>query len=266
MKKTIILSALFFVMMAAAAVGYRALTSDYGGNDFNGENAQRNEAADLIETEDAEEESGIGKDEITGDQEDGSGTGKDEVTEDQENGNGIGRDEITGDQEVGSGIGGKEETEGEKTEDEITEDGTAEEKAADFGVEDQDGSQVRLSDFYGKPIVVNFWATWCGPCKVELPAFDEAYAAHQDEVTFLMVNITDGFSETVEGTKQFVEENGYAFPVYFDTSLEAYRAYRVTAIPMTLFIDADGKLISSELGAMSESTLAGYLKEYFGVE
>lgn len=231
MKKTIVISAIFFVIMAAAAVGYRALSSDYSGNDFDGENNQVNEAADPIGTEDKEEESGIGKDEVTEDKEDGSG------------------------------IGGNEETEDGKIED-----GTAEEKAADFGVEDQDGGQVRLSDFYGKPIVVNFWATWCGPCKSELPAFDEAYAAHQDEVTFLMVNITDGFSETVEGTKQFVEENEYSFPVYFDTSLEAYRAYRVTAIPMTLFIDADGKLIGSELGAMSESALAGYLKEYFEVE
>lgn len=138
--------------------------------------------------------------------------------------------------------------------------------AADFTVQDWEGGQVSLSDYYGKPIVVNFWATWCGPCKSELPAFDNAYAEYQDEITFLMVNMTDGYSETVAGTKQFIEENEYSFPVYFDTSYEAYQAYGVTAIPMTLFIDANGKLITSQLGAMSESTFTGYLQEYYGVK
>lgn len=138
--------------------------------------------------------------------------------------------------------------------------------AADFTVQDWEGGQVSLSDYYGKPIVVNFWATWCGPCKSELPAFDNAFAEYQDEITFLMVNMTDGYSETVAGTKQFIGENGYSFPVCFDTSYEAYQAYGVTAIPMTLFIDANGNLITSQLGAMSESTFTGYLQEYYGVK
>lgn len=241
MKKVMILSAVFIIMMAAAFAGYQALSSDYNKDNTEKENDLTTDAADVMETENETTESGAAKNET------------------EEGG--------TIENDTAEGSTAKIETEENKTiEDETQESGTAEDEAADFAVRDWDGNQVSLSDFYGKPIVVNFWATWCGPCKSELPAFDNAYAAYQDEITFLMVNMTDGFSETEEGTKRFVEENGYSFPVYFDTSQEAYRAYRVTAIPMTLFIDADGKLISSELGAMTESTFTGYLKEYYGVE
>ncbi|MDE6529446.1 MAG: TlpA family protein disulfide reductase [Lachnospiraceae bacterium] len=219
MKKMIILSAVFIVMMAAAVVGYQVLSSDYNMEAIE----HKGETTDEKETE----------------------------TDDRDT-----DDQNTDDQD----------TEKDEPEESINVPVVGTVLAADFTVEDWESVQVNLSDYYGKPVIVNFWATWCGPCKLELPAFDNAYAAYQDEITFLMVNMTDGYSETVDGTKQFIEENGYSFPVYFDTSYEAYQAYGVTAIPMTLFIDADGNLINYELGAMSESTLIGYLQEYYGVE
>ena len=77
--------------------------------------------------------------------------------------------------------------------------------APDFTVYDGDGNAAKLSDFFGKPLVVNFWASWCGPCKNEMPYFDKA-AAERDDVTILMVNLTDGQRDTVESVKKFAEK------------------------------------------------------------
>ena len=83
---------------------------------------------------------------------------------------------------------------------------TADEKqlAPDFTVYDKDGNPVQLSDFRGKPVVLNFWASWCGPCKSEMPDFDKKAAEMAGDVTFLMVNLTDGYQETVESASAFV--------------------------------------------------------------
>ena len=80
-------------------------------------------------------------------------------------------------------------------------------KAKDFTVLNMNNEKVRLSDFFGKPIVVNFWATWCGPCKGELPEFDEYYEKYNGQIEFLMVNLTDGEDDTVEGVKEFINKN-----------------------------------------------------------
>ena len=127
--------------------------------------------------------------------------------------------------------------------------------APDFSVETADGETVRLSDFRGKPVVVNFWATWCGPCKSELPAFDRAHAEYGEDVVFLMVNLTDGQRETVDGVAKFVKDGGYDFPVYYDTSYSAANAYGVYSIPMTVLVDAEGNLIGGQVGAVSEGAL-----------
>ena len=132
--------------------------------------------------------------------------------------------------------------------------------AMDFTVYMQDESAVNLSDFYGKPIVVNFWATWCGPCKSELPAFEKLYDEYGNEITFMMVNLTDGAQETVSSVSEFVMDNGYHFPVYFDTDMDAAMTYSVYSIPATLFIDANGNIVASQLGAMSEDMLRNYIE------
>ncbi len=132
--------------------------------------------------------------------------------------------------------------------------------AMDFTVYTEDGTAVKLSDFYGKPIVVNFWATWCGPCKSELPAFDALYNEYNDEISFMMVNLTDGAQETVDSVTDFINKNNYTFPVYYDTEMNAAITYGVYSIPATLFIDADGNIVASQLGAMSEDTLKNYIK------
>ncbi len=127
--------------------------------------------------------------------------------------------------------------------------------APDFSFVDAYGNSYNLSDFFGTPIVLNFWATRCGPCRNELPEFDAASREYEDKVQFLIMDLADGVSESMETAVAFVEKNGYTFPVYFDTSLEGMKAYGISAIPVTVFIDADGNIASQSIGSMSGETL-----------
>lgn len=127
--------------------------------------------------------------------------------------------------------------------------------APDFTVVDRDGNSYRLSDFQGKPVVLNFWASWCGPCKSEMPDFQEAYEQYGDEIHFLMVNLTDGAQETLDSASSFIDKQGYTFPVYYDTSIGAAMAYGVSSIPVTYFIDANGDLVAYCRGALDAATL-----------
>lgn len=137
---------------------------------------------------------------------------------------------------------------------------TPAEPAPDFTVYTADGTEVKLSDFAGKPVVLNFWASWCGPCKSEMPAFEAAYQAHGDRLQFLMVNLTTGY-ETLDTATAFLTESGYTFPVYFDTTGQGSAAYEVYSIPATYFIDADGNIVASHVGAMDAQTLQTYLDQ-----
>ena len=127
--------------------------------------------------------------------------------------------------------------------------------APDFTVYDQEGNAVNLSDFVGKPTIVNFWASWCGPCQMEMPDFDEKYKELGEELNFLMVNMTDGGQETLESAKAFVEKLGYSFPVYYDTDMDAAMTYGVSSIPATFFIDAEGNAVAWAQGMIDGDTL-----------
>ena len=128
-------------------------------------------------------------------------------------------------------------------------------EAPDFTAVDADGTEVKLSDYVGKPIVLNFWASWCSPCKSEMPEFNAAWEELDGEVQFLMVNMTYGARETVESAREYVEGEGFTFPVLFDTKSEAAIAYSAYSLPTTYFIDAEGYVTARAVGAIDGETL-----------
>lgn len=128
-------------------------------------------------------------------------------------------------------------------------------KAPDFTVQDADGNSVKLSDLAGTPVVLNFWASWCPPCKSEMPEFDKVCKELGTDVTFMMVDLVDGQRETVEKGSEYVAEQGFSFPVYFDAEQEAAYAYGITSIPTTLFIDSEGYIAAGVQGAIDGQTL-----------
>ncbi len=132
--------------------------------------------------------------------------------------------------------------------------------APDFTVIDNSENEVKLSQMKGRPVVVNFWASWCPPCKNEMPDFEKAYKKYGGDISFMMVNMTDGQQETLEKARTHIEQNGYTFPVYFDTKYSAAVAYMVESLPTTYFVDADGNIVTYALGMIDYEALEKGIK------
>ncbi len=119
-------------------------------------------------------------------------------------------------------------------------------KAKDFTLEDLKGSAVSLRDFEGKVIFLNFWATWCPPCRIEMPDMEKLWQKFQDEdFVILAVNLR----ERKDKVSSFVKENGYTFPVLLDSGGEVANTYGITAIPTTYLLDPRGRTVGKALGA-----------------
>ena len=118
--------------------------------------------------------------------------------------------------------------------------------APNFQLQDLDGQSVSLSELRGSPIILNFWATWCGPCRSEMPFIQEIYKEWQGRgLVVLAINLKEAPSEV----SQFMQKNNLSFTVLLDTGGEAAQIYDIFAIPTTLFIDRDGIIRERKLGA-----------------
>ena len=127
--------------------------------------------------------------------------------------------------------------------------------APDFEVEAADGTLTQLSQLKGAPVVLNFWASTCGPCQSEMPGFQAAFKQYGDQLQFMMVDIPGVNGETVERAKRFLQDNSYTFPAYFDTQGRAAAAFGLSSLPRTYFIDAQGAVVASAAGALDEQVL-----------
>lgn len=127
--------------------------------------------------------------------------------------------------------------------------------APDFTMTNAEGKTLNLADFKGKPVLLNFWASWCGPCASEMPDIQKAYEKYGDEIDFVIVNMTGMGGETEQSASAFIQQNGYTFPVYFDQNNSAATAFAVNSIPQTYLLDPQGAIIGAAMGAMDEATI-----------
>ncbi len=119
------------------------------------------------------------------------------------------------------------------------------EPAPDFQLKNLDGQSISLSALRGKPVLINFWATWCPPCRYEMPYLQQTYEEWSDRVWLLAIDIGESPS-TVE---EFMQSNNLSLPVLLDTKKVASQKYNVTGIPTTLFIDEAGIIQGIKIGS-----------------
>jgi peroxiredoxin len=128
--------------------------------------------------------------------------------------------------------------------------------APDFSLPTLDGQQVNLSDYRGQRVLVNFWASWCIPCRDEAPELQATFEAYDDFV-ILGVNVMD----TDADARAFVAEFGFTFPLPVDADEQVMDTYRVRAIPTSFFVDREGVIQAVHLGPLTDATIADYLAQ-----
>ncbi len=131
--------------------------------------------------------------------------------------------------------------------------------AHNFSLSNLDGQQVTLAEFQGKPVVINFWATWCPPCRLEMPEFQRAYEAYQeDDLVILAVNAAEQ-PEVVRSF--FYDQMGYTFTPLLDEEGQVGEAYGAIGLPSTFFVNATGEVTAVHRGALSQTQLQNYLED-----
>ncbi|WP_409270218.1 redoxin domain-containing protein [Neobacillus sp. SCS-31] len=129
-------------------------------------------------------------------------------------------------------------------------------KAPDFELKTLTGETVKLSSLKGKKVMLNFWATWCGPCKAEMPAMEKLFNEADDNVAILGVNIDPQLD-----VKGFVEEYGITFPILLDEKDKVNTTYQIISIPTTFFIDSNGIIQDKVIGSMPHDAMVGYMEK-----
>ena len=136
----------------------------------------------------------------------------------------------------------------------------------DFTLKDQYGKEHKLSDYKGKTVFLNFWATWCPPCKAEMPDIQKIYETYETEgddalIVLGVASPNIGGEGSEEEIKAFLEENGYTYPVLMDTTGEIFGAYGITSYPTTFMIDRDGNVFGYVSGMLTEDVMHSIIKQ-----
>lgn len=124
-------------------------------------------------------------------------------------------------------------------------------KYKDVKIYDNKGNAVMLSEFEGKPVILNFWATWCGYCIQEMPDFEDAFREYGDDIQFMIVNTDDG----IGNGEKYLSDKGYTFPSYYDLEYNAAITYGISGIPRTIAIDKDGNIRYNRAGMVDSQAL-----------
>lgn len=127
--------------------------------------------------------------------------------------------------------------------------------APDFELENLKGDIIKLSDFKGKKVILNFWATWCPPCKDEMPDMEEFYQQAGKDVVILAVNIDPQYN-----VKKFVKENKITFPILLDRKDQVNTKYQIISIPTTYFIDEKGIIRHKHISVLTKEMIIEYIK------
>jgi thiol-disulfide isomerase/thioredoxin len=125
----------------------------------------------------------------------------------------------------------------------------------DIEIQSMSGDLVHINQMQGKPVLVNFWATWCIPCKLEMPIIQTYATQYSSELIVLPVNVDDELPEI----QKFIDDLGLTMPVYLDPGGKAEKAFRVIGFPSTFIINRDGILKTRHVGVVSETQLQSYL-------
>ncbi len=126
--------------------------------------------------------------------------------------------------------------------------------APNFIMQDAEGNTVELSSFKGKPVVLNFWTSWCSFCKAEMPYFESAYKEYGDQVQFIMLNPVKSERSRDDG-RNYIKSSDFTFPVFYETEGKAMSMYGLRGFPATIFIDKDGKITAKNIGAITQDKL-----------
>lgn len=130
--------------------------------------------------------------------------------------------------------------------------------APDLALENLSGETIRLSDLFGQPVMINFWAVWCGFCRIELPEMQSVYEAYQDQgFTILAVDVQEEASDVAD----FVQKLGLTFPILLDAQGEITRSFRVRGLPTSYFVDQNGVIIGKQVGPVDEAWMKRYLAQ-----
>lgn len=132
-------------------------------------------------------------------------------------------------------------------------------KAPDFTLTSLEGEEISLSDYKGKKVLLNFWATWCQYCRTEMPVFQNLTDNYGDEVVVLAVNIME--REKEEDIKYFINSNQYTFKVLLDHNNKVSEAYNVRGLPSNYLINQDGEIEFQKLGPLTEEEIEKWLHE-----